>query len=259
MKNKANLLMLVMLLSGSFIFTSCKKDKDDEPQPVLMSKLNVKFDHLAGNKKFHHDSTYVTANGDTFTASLFKYYVSNFRLVKTDNSEYAINNSYFLINQDEVSSRDILMSDIPSGNFKAIKFIIGVDSARNMSGAQTGALDPINGMFWDWNTGYIFLKIEGTSPSVPTMGGAFSYHIGGFKAPNVNYKEIELSFDGDELILANGNDPEVHVVVNVLELFTNPNTIDMTTFGPLVHMPNANAKMVAENYANMFTYDHIHE
>jgi hypothetical protein len=38
-------------------------------------------------------------------------------------------------------------------NITAIKFLLGVDSLKNVSGIQTGALDPAKGMFWTWNTG----------------------------------------------------------------------------------------------------------
>jgi hypothetical protein len=94
---------------------------------------------------------------------------------------------------------------------------------------------------------------------VPSASNEFSLHIGGFKVPNVNYKEITIDFDGDQLVLASNKNPELHVVVNVLELFTNPNNIDLSSFGPLVHMPNANAGILSANYANMFRYDHIHD
>jgi hypothetical protein len=61
-----------------------------------------------------------------------------------------------------------------------MEFMIGVDSARNNSGAQTGALDPTNGMFWSWSTGYIMAKFEGTSAQSPAAANALKFHIGGF-------------------------------------------------------------------------------
>ena len=264
MKNKFSISKLsVLFLSAVVLFSSCSKDKDDNPAPdpvnPVAPKMTIEFDHLAGNKKFHYDSTYTTANGDQITPKLFKYYVSNIRLVGVNNAEYSVPDSYFLINHDEDASRIITLTNLPEGKFKAVKFILGVDSARNVSGAQTGALDPVNGMFWTWNSGYIFLKLEGTSPSVPSASNDFSFHIGGFKLPNINFKEIELDFDGDELVLAKNGSPELHIVADVLEIFTNPNTINLATFGPTVHMPNANAGILSQNYVNLFRYDHIHE
>lgn len=264
MKNKFNISLLsILFVSAVVLFSSCSKDKDNDPVPdpgnPVAPKLTIEFDHLAGNKKFYFDSTYTTANGDQITPTLFKYYISNIRLVGVNNAEYAVPESYFLVNHDIDDSKMINLSNLPEGKFKSIRFILGVDSARNMSGAQTGALDPVNGMFWTWNTGYIFLKLEGTSPSVPSATNEFSFHVGGFKVPNVNFKEIELDFDGDELTLVKNGNPELHIVADVLEIFTNPNNVNLSSFGPLVHMPNSNATILSQNYANMFRYDHIHE
>jgi len=264
MNKKFNISILAsIVLSSALLFSSCSKDKDETPAPdpvnPVAPKLSIEFDHLAGNKKFYYDSTYTTANGDLITPTLFKYYVSNIRLVGVNNAEYVVPESYHLIDHDNDASKIVNLSNLPAGKFKSIRFILGVDSARNVSGAQTGALDPINGMFWTWNSGYIFLKLEGTSPSVPSATNDFSFHIGGFKAPNVNFKEIELDFDGDELVLANGGNPELHIVTDVLEIFTNPNNINLSSFGPTVHMPNTNAGILSQNYSDMFRYDHIHE
>ncbi|MFI5173082.1 MAG: MbnP family protein, partial [Chitinophagales bacterium] len=214
------------------------------------------------NQKFHLDSTYTNANGDLFTPTLFKYFVSNIRLIRSDNTEYAIDdsydNSYFLVNQDDEESMTLDMDTLSAGNYKAIKFLLGVDSTHNVSGAQSGALAPTNGMFWDWNTGYIFLKLEGSSPVIPTPAQTFTYHIGGFAAPNNNLKEIYLEFDGDNLPLANNTHPELHLVIDVLEILKNPTTINMATFPTGIMSANANAAIIANNYADMFTYDHIH-
>jgi hypothetical protein len=256
---KINILLLSMLVSGAALFTGCSKDDDNtDTTPAVLPKLTIEMDHLAGLQKFYFDSAYTTADGDIFTADLFKYYVSNVRLVRTDNSEYAIPETYFLVNHADMTTMQLQMDSLATGSFKGIKFILGVDSARNVSGAQTGALDPVNGMFWTWNTGYIFFKLEGASAVIPTPAQTFTYHIGGFSGANVNYKEISLDFDGDILPLANNTNPELHIVVDVLELFKNPSTIDLETFSSSVVMPNPSATTLANNYVDMFKYDHIH-
>jgi hypothetical protein len=216
------------------------------------------MDHLAGNQKFYIDSTYTTENGDVFTASLFKYYVTNIRLVRSDNTEYAIENSYFLVDQDDETSMMLEMDSLTAGDFKGIKFLLGVDSAHNVSGAQEGALDPVNGMFWNWNSGYIFMKLEGSSPVIPTPAQTFTYHIGGFASPTNNLKDVYIEFDGDILPLANNTHPELHMVVNVLEIFKSPTVIDLATFQSTIMSPAGNAAIVANNYADMVKYDHIH-
>ena len=257
---KIKILILVSFAFSALLITGCNKDDDNnDTTPTVLPQLTIEMDHLAGLQKFYFDSTYTTANGDVFTADIFKYYVSNIRLVRPDNSEFAIPESYFLVDHDNAATMQLHMDSLTAtGSFKSIKFILGVDSTRNVSGAQEGALDPANGMFWTWNTGYIFFKLEGASAVIPTPAQTFTYHIGGFSGANVNYKEISLDFDGDILPLANNTNPELHLVVDVLELFKNPNTIDLATFPSSVTMPNPSATMLANNYADLFRYDHIH-
>ncbi len=258
---KFNLLVVLVFSFGSLFIAGCDKDDDDNPVnpvPVVAPILTIEMDHLAGTQKFYLDSTYTNANGDEFTPDLFKYYISNIRLIRNDNSEYAIPESYFLVNHAAPGSMKIMIDSLAQGAFTSVKFLLGVDSTRNVSGAQTGALDPVNGMFWTWNTGYIFLKLEGTSPEIPTSAQTFTYHIGGFSGQNINYKQVTLDFDGDVLLLANNKNPELHIVVDVLEIFKNPTTIDMSTFSSTIMSPGPNATIIADNYADIFKYDHIH-
>jgi hypothetical protein len=247
-------LLLSCIAAGSLLLPGCDDD-DEDPKPA--PGLTVEFTHLAGNKQFHLDSTYTTSNGDQFTPSMFKYYISNIRLVKSDNTEYAVPESYFLVNQEDEDSKMLVMENLAEGDFTKIRFMIGVDSTRNCSGAQTGALDPVNGMFWSWNTGYIFVKLEGTSPSIASPG-EFRYHVGGFKGGNNNIKEIELDFNGETLVMEKGGHPEIHLVLDVLEIFDTPTQINMATFPASVMMPNADAQTLANNYADMIVFDHIH-
>jgi|SRR5688572_5796036 len=258
MKPYSKFLSLIILSIAVSFIISCDKDVDDSPTPTVAPMLSIEMDHLAGSQKLYLDSTYTNENGDLFTPTLFKYYVSNIRLVRMDDTEYTIGDTYFLVNQDSESSMTLEMKNLNVGNYKAIKFLLGVDSARNVSGAQTGALDPVKGMFWDWNTGYIFMKLEGTSPVIPTTAQTFTYHIGGFATPNNNLKEIHLEFDGDILPLENNTHPELHLVVDALEILKSPSTINMATFPNSIMMPGVNATILANNYADMFRYDHMH-
>src|SRR6187399_1368118 len=118
MKSYSKFLSLIILsISVSFII-SCDKD-DDDGTTAVPPMLTIEMDHLAGNQKFHLDSTYTNANGDLFTPTLFKYFVSNIRLIRSDNTEYAIDNSYFVVNQDDEESMTLEMDTLNAGNYKA--------------------------------------------------------------------------------------------------------------------------------------------
>jgi hypothetical protein len=252
-RNRFPLLLSIIALS-TFSLTGCEKDEANGPAPTDPSSpsMTIEMSHMAGSQKFWLDSTYTNQAGESFTASMFKYYISNIRLVDASGTLHPVPESYFLVDQATTSSMTLELKDIDAGTYTGIKFILGVDSARNCSGAQTGALDPINGMFWTWNTGYIFMKLEGDCPQ-----GFFEYHIGGYKGTYVNYREIALDFNGDELIVANNKKPELHLVTDVLEIFKNPNIISFSNT-QVVTIPNAASDSIADNCEDMIRYDHLH-
>ncbi len=146
---------------------------------------------------------------------------------------------------------------MPTGNYTGISYLIGVDSTRNVSGAQTGALAETNGMFWEWNTGYIFLKLEGTSPQSGEADHVIQYHIGGFRnSTNTNaLQTVSLTFDPmTPLRVTKVGIPQVHVMVEAAKVAKNLSFVAT----PAIHMPGATAISVSNSYANMFSFDHIH-
>lgn len=62
--------------------------------------------------------------------------------------------------------------------------IIGIDSMQTVKTNFSGALDPIHGMFWTWNSGYINVKIEGISQRSIQRNHIFQMHLGGYTAPH---------------------------------------------------------------------------
>jgi hypothetical protein len=60
-------------------------------------------------------------------------------------------------------------------------FRFGVDSMLQENGVGEGDLDPINGMYWTWNSGYIQMKLEGKFIVDTITSKKFEYHIGGFR------------------------------------------------------------------------------
>ncbi len=240
-----------------FSLAGCKKD---ETTPTSQTgELDVEFEHTVGTAPLVLNSrTYTTPAGDQFTVSIFKYYVSNLRLTRTDGTEYAVPESYYLVNSAASATQHLALKNVPVGDYKALTFTIGVDSARNVSGAQTGALDPSNAMFWSWNSGYIFAKLEGTSPQSQAASNALMFHIGGFKSPNNTIRTVSPAFPtGSQLLVRADHSPEIHYNVDVLRMFSGPNTIRFGTLSTT--MGGASSVLIANNYAQgMFAVEHIH-
>lgn len=233
---------------------SCEKD---DTAIAGTGSVNLEFDHLVGTQALQLGTqTYTNAHGDDFTVSTFKYYVSNIALKKADGSKTVIPESYLLVNAADASSTLQTLENVPAGDYTGIELMIGVDEARNFAGAQTGALDPAKGMFWSWNSGYIFLMFEGTSSKSNQASNQLFFHVGGAQSPVNAIRKLNLDFPAT-LRVRNNTEPDVHFFVDVSSLFKGTTTIDFSTISAF--HGGANGLLVADNYAaGLFKVDHIH-
>ncbi|MEY4486226.1 MAG: hypothetical protein RL440_757 [Bacteroidota bacterium] len=68
---------------------------------------------------------------------------------------------------------------------------IGIQAAIQTAGVFIGELDPINGMYWAWNTGFISVKCVGeVIHTKKETSQKFEYHLGGYQAPFACIKAI---------------------------------------------------------------------
>ncbi len=74
----------------------------------------------------------------------------------------------------------------------SIQFQLGVDSLQHEQGIIHNGLTPTNGMYWAWQSGYIFVKWEGVIKNGNGNGNGiengiefspFTFHLGGFQYP----------------------------------------------------------------------------
>ena len=212
-----NLFKLTTIAIIALIVSNCKKDTAKDPEPVAPTvlpttgALKINFEAMVGDSALVFSTqTYTNQAGNTFNVSMYKYYISNVKVTKMDNSIWSESNSYHLIDHSDDASTLVTIADVPFGNYKSIEFMLGVDSARNNSGAQTGALDPANGMFWSWSSGYIMAKMEGNSPQSTASANKLTFHIGGFSGANKVMKIMTPSFNGDTAKVTSAVSPEIH-------------------------------------------------
>jgi hypothetical protein len=263
-----NLHTLTLVLVVSSITFSCKKD-DVEPEPTdTVGIVEFDFEHVFGGTPLDFGVDYTNAAGEIMNFSMFKYFVSNIELVKEDNSVYTVpkNQSFFLVDHSNVDSWLIRLPNIPTGTYTAVRFILGIDSLTNTLPIEerTGTLDVAGiaqGMYWTWNSGYIFLKVEGNSPASPEDEGFFKYHIGGFggfSSPTIsNVKTLELSREGGApFTVQSGRVRGIHIVADLKMMFEGSTQVSVAAH-PIV-MFNPYSVNLANNYAEMFRLDHIH-
>ena len=238
-----------------FTFFSCQKSIDISPDIPADHELTVQFSSYADNQRLLLGDTYTNIFGEDYTVSNFKFYFCQVDLINTNTGDsYRMNkDEYFLVNFADSGSVRINFGAL-SGTYNAISFLLGVDSIRNVSGAQTGALDPANGMFWTWNTGYIMAKLEGNSPVSNQPNFAFEYHIGGFSGPDNVVRRVTLPFNATQL--EKDKATEMVINVNANAWFHSPNDISIAAT-PVCTTPGVLANKIATNYSKMFTITNI--
>lgn len=238
--------------------TSCKKDKkDDTTTTPATNSVTLHFEHVWGPNEyaFNLNTDYVhPVTNDSLNFVTLKYYVSNVKFLRADGSQWIQSESYYLLDLATNPDGDLLISGVPQGEYVGVEYTLGVDSTRNVSGAQTGALSTTYGMFWSWNSGYIFSKIEGTSAN--NGNNAFSYHLGGFSGTYNILTVKNHSFTGGNLQVNASNSPEVHISVHPETIW---NTIGSLSSAPtMIHMPGADAVTIANDFYGSFTFEHVH-
>jgi hypothetical protein len=254
---------ILLALSG---LVACQpKNVDTSAGAVQLS-----FNNRVGNSELALGTgAYQNKSGETFTITRFDYFVSNIRLLRADGQAYTVpqDDSYFLVREADPGSQVITLNNVPAAEYTQLEFMVGVDSLRNTAdvGKRTGVLDPAgnhtSGMYWDWNTGYIHLKMEGTSPQAPTDATGsrnFRYHIGffgGYQARTLNnLRVIRVPINANGMALRVGPDLKTALVINTDadKLFDGPTPIRIATYPDVMVSPVS--ATIANNYATMFSF-----
>lgn len=237
------------------IIFGCKKDPKTTRDTLhdngfeVTNSVDINITNVAGSALLAlNTQTYTNLNQDTFSVSLFKYYISNIKLFRLDGYIYSEVESYHLINQDDTNSCKLTLKNVPLGDYTGMEFIIGVDSLRNCDGAQTGALDPLNDMFWGWSQGYIFAKMEGMQNGA---AGPFFQHVGGFSGPYNAIVKSTPSFGSNMIQVTAERIPKLYMKADLLEWFKTPSVINLAAYSN-VTMGKKSAEM-ASNYSDMFS------
>ncbi|MFZ9029152.1 MAG: MbnP family protein [Crocinitomicaceae bacterium] len=129
------------------------------------------------------------AEATALEVTKFRFYISN--IVVNDSVVPPQEHAYLV----EPLKNEILRIPISKDHdVESIKFLVGTDSTLNTAGILEGDLDPIKGMYWAWNTGYINLKLEGKKDEEH-----FEYHIGGYRSPFATVREFHTEINTNKL------------------------------------------------------------
>lgn len=211
------------------------------------AELAIKFHYTANGKNLVlGDNNYINAFAESYSITRLKYYISNISLASKKNT--ALDYNVFLV--DASVEGTIKIQAFP-GEYTKLVFNLGVDSFLNCSGAQSGALDPLNGMFWTWNSGYVFFKMEGFSSASTADLHRIEHHIGGYRGPYKAERKIELELK-EPLVINENSRHTLNIQVNLDPYWQGINEIKIADHA-LVMIPGEQAKKSADNFAAMFS------
>jgi len=194
--------------------------------------FNLKFEE----QNLQLNTNYISKKQDTLQLTAFKFYISGLQIEYNDNTIFKEKTSYHLLDIENPNSLKIAIGKKTEKVISRIKFQIGIDSTASVSGALSDDLDPANGMYWAWQSGYINMKIEGKSASCLTRKNQFHFHIGGYKNPNYALRDVILD--------ANKNS----ITVDVAELFSNVKLKETNS----IMIPGKTAMELADYSIKMF-------
>jgi hypothetical protein len=253
----------IFLLLPLYFLSFSNTDSHSQKTTVISGTVKITFVNTVKGKPLElNTGNYINPFGETYTVSKFKYYISHVFLLKgkvvSFSCSYPFENPacYHLIDESNPDALHFSFA-LSSGNYDALNFTLGVDSLNNVSGAQTGALDPLNDMFWTWNSGYVMAKMEGLSPQSKIVNNKLEYHIGGFMGENNVLKNITLNFPpGKTLNIQEGKISEIIVETDIDTWWQQPNDIKIAEHA-VCSSPGTLAKKIADNYSKMFRIKNI--
>lgn len=203
--------------------------------------VHVVFTPMLGSKAFDLGGAGAGAEkvgkGNGVIIEVLRFYLSDVTLHKYGVPVHRATKKHHLLDAERPETMRLSLST--TAGYDELRFTLGVDSLTAASGAFGGDLDPTNGMYWTWRSGYINFKLEGTSPNCPARKNRFQFHVGGFQAPFNSEREVRLRVSPGE---------DIQVAVDLDRLFY---AVDLTTEYQIMS-PNSSAANLADKLVGLF-------
>lgn len=220
--HKLNVLLALVLLLAIGL-SSCS-DEEDEPKPQQDTQdttgtVRIHTEFITGpGQPLVLGETFESAAGDSIRLEFVRYWMSNLAFTNQEGEVVRPDTAYYLIEKTADNTREMVSIDLPEGSYTQVDFYVGVDSLRNSAlDYQIGELQVGQAMNWNWNTGYIFWKQEGTYFNADS--GKFvkhKFHLG----LDTNLQMISTDLSSDPLIVEGGKKAGMlHYMLNVAKVY----------------------------------------
>ncbi|MCX6187940.1 MAG: hypothetical protein NTU43_13290 [Bacteroidetes bacterium] len=217
--------IIIIIFACQFLLSACDEKTNTQiiAEPST-TNLTIKINYTYKGQALElNDKSYVNKALDTFSISNFVHYLSNVTLTNSKNEKYNLGN-YNLSYAEYPSTNTITLQGVKMDNWKNMSFLLGVDTVRNHTGAQTGDLSPSKSMYWNWNTGYIFVRFKGKLSN----GNNIGLDVGG------DDNLVSQSFDLSSYNL-NKSNVTITIEMDLNEMFENPQTYNFKVDATSIH------------------------
>jgi hypothetical protein len=168
-KHMAMLLVMLMFVTHPIAQCSLRIVATCQTETILLNKV-ISYDHKM------------------YQTTKLKVYLSTIRSKGKEGEEWNHDIEHWLYDLEDSSTHQITLA---SKEIELISMNIGLDSLTNVSENFNEALDPIHGMYWSWNSGYIHFKWEGIETNEKGDSQPFEFHIGGYLHPYQTLTHVE--------------------------------------------------------------------
>ncbi|MES2388331.1 MAG: MbnP family protein [Bacteroidota bacterium] len=272
MYNSLKISIFVLVLSGfaGLSLSSCDNNKDTKPvitdttgNDVITGAKGSLMLHIHNNIGINevedYDSVYLDSAGRKISMSMGQFYLSGVQLVRLDGTVFKLRKSLVLKVQD---AETFLVGDVPAGNYKGLRFYIGLDSSRNKLSAFSGADSLLNtSSMWfgaaAQPTGFVYLNFAGRIDTTTGANGTregmqpFAYKLGTPMA----YKFVQMP--EKNFTVSPNQTAYAHLTADYSRLFTGiqlNNAANLQVKSPIDNA-GASASKVSDNIPAMFSYE----
>lgn len=224
----------VLFLFMAVLLASCNGCKDKPAVVEGSGLMNVVFQPKWGDQPFVMQQEYIDSYGTRFRCDRFQQYISMMSLVDEDGSIVQLRD-FILLN---FLNSNTYSFTLPEGNYQTLQLGLGVPRAynKNQDPTQYPSSHPLSiqgnqGMFWTWNSGYIFSKFEGKCDDSPDGAGDLLTPIAIHAGNDTCYREVSLG--GLSLNIRSDQERTLYIDFDVQKILTNPNggAIDIAVDG----------------------------
>lgn len=153
-------------------------------QLEIIGQVKIQFQPTLNGKNWVPGMKHEYSNSrDTLILVTLRFYISDITFYPLPSTHLNSGQKHYLLDAERPDGLSMTLNDISTNLIDSLGFTFGIDSLTQINGPLGQDLDPIHGMYWTWQTGFIHLKMEGTFTGCASRKKRFQFHVGGFEKP----------------------------------------------------------------------------